>query len=567
MSVEGSVETTTGTEAAERPEPRRAPSIWALAGGKGGAGRSLLAANLGVQLARSGRRVVLVDLDLQGSNLHSYLGYQRLPRTLGDFAAGRVTVLSELACETTTGQLRLIGGMQRSELRDEALVFVRHVTEQFSTLSADTIIVDCGSGRSPATIAAFAESNLGILVTTPEPTALESVYLFAESYLRWCLTRALTGETLARVEAGIREAGHDPARLSFRNFMTRIAPIDAGAREAVAEVVRKTRLELVLNQVRAPAEEEIAASLGSGFRKCFGLPLRTAGIVEHDLSVLQASSKRRSLSQQYPNAAATRAIGQTALRLSSASETPRREPEEEWVDLEAIDHYRVLEVAPKASPKEVQSAYQMLKKTFDPETTHLAPVLEAQGLREMLARIEAAYRTLIFLESRATYDQQMRVYGMVEAADGDAAHATAAGAPPEAAPGAAPSDPESGPPEYDGAPPLPDPLSSAPSGEATPGSDDPGPRRVPSTGAQLRHAREARGLSLEAIAGETKVRPSHLKAIERERFADLPAPVFIRGFLREYSRCLGLPPDDVIRLYMLRYEDWRASGRLPGDPI
>jgi cytoskeletal protein RodZ len=61
------------------------------------------------------------------------------------------------------------------------------------------------------------------------------------------------------------------------------------------------------------------------------------------------------------------------------------------------------------------------------------------------------------------------------------------------------------------------------------------------------------------------VRPSHLDAIEKERFADLPAPVFIRGFLREYSRCLGLPVDEVTRLYMQRYQDWRESGRHPGD--
>jgi len=111
---------------ARRPAPPRtaetAPSrqsIWALAGGKGGVGRSLLAANLGVQVARSGRRVVLVDLDLQGSNLQTYLGFQRLPVSLGDLASGRVPLLSELACETPTVNLRLVGGLQKGDLRDE----------------------------------------------------------------------------------------------------------------------------------------------------------------------------------------------------------------------------------------------------------------------------------------------------------------------------------------------------------------------------------------------------------------------------------------------------------------
>ena len=92
-------------------------------------------------------------------------------------------------------------------------------------------------------------------------------------------------------------------------------------------------------------------------------------------------------------------------------------------------------------------------------------------------------------------------------------------------------------------------------------------RPIPATGAQLREVRIGLGLTLDAIVEETKVRSAHLDAIEQERFGELPAPVFVRGFLREYSRCLGLPYDEVTRLYMLRYEDWRASGRLPGDPI
>ena len=205
----GSAQSTGGTAASTRPpEAREArQSIWGLAGGKGGVGRSLLAANLGIQLARAGRRVVLIDLDLQGSALQTYLGYQRLPRSLADLASGKVAVLSELACETPTAHLRVIGGLQRGELRDDPVAFVRQVAEQFSTLSADHVIVDCGSGRWPATVASFAEATVGILVTTPEPAAIEAAYLFTESYLRWCLVRALTGERMAAIQSRLRETG------------------------------------------------------------------------------------------------------------------------------------------------------------------------------------------------------------------------------------------------------------------------------------------------------------------------------------------------------------------------
>ena len=579
------------------------PSIWALAGGKGGVGRSLLAANLGVQAARSGRRVVLVDLDLQGSNLQTYLGFQRLPVTLTDFAAGRAALLSELACETPTAHLRLVGGLQKAELRDDPVAFVRQVAEQFGSLSADHVIVDCGSGRAPATIAAFAEASVGILVSTPEPAAIESIYLFTEAHLRWCLVRALTGEAMSAIEAKLRAAGTDPARVPFRTFMTRLGAIDAAARDEVARVVRRTRLELILNQVRGEADEEAAAALASGFRKCFGLHLHTAGIVEHDLSVLQSVQKRRSLSQQYPNAVATKGVARAATRLMAAA-SGGRDHDVEWEDLESIDHYRVLELVPKASPKEVQSAYQLLKKTYDPETTYLAPVIEAPGLRELQARIEAAYRALIFLESRATYDRQMLERGTLSVDQVRGLHASpaapsetiAAGPPAGAAPATETTGGIEAPDPGSATAPGPDqasalrpgaPADATTDGLAAPATADPGPvapppgggsgmegeppagvaRPVPEGGADLRQERERLQMTLEGIAEKTKIRPSHLQAIEEERFGDLPAAVFVRGFLREYARCLGLPSEEVSRFYMRRYKDWHESRRQPpGTP-
>lgn len=603
-----------------KPAPREArQSIWAVAGGKGGVGRSLLAANLGIQLARAGRRVVLVDLDLQGSNLHTYLGYQRLPRALADFASGKVALLSELACETPTTHLRIIGGLQRCDLRDDPVAFVRQVAEQFSTLSADHVIVDCGSGRWPATVATFAEATVGILVTTPDPAAIESVYLFAESYLRWCLVRALTGETMGTIQDLMKEAGVDPERMSFRQFMTRLGGIDSAARDAIAALIRRTRLELLLNQVRGDADEDAAACLASGFRKLFGIPLATGGIIEYDLSILQAVQKRRPLSQQYPNAASTKEIARASARLLSVGVAPPRDADEEWEDLDALDHYRVLEVVPKASPKEVQSAYQLLKRTYDPDTTCLSPLMDAPGLRDLQGRIEAAYRTLIFLESRSDYDRQLLGSGALRddqvrglhapvtlggpaaaAAPGDAApadHPPGAPAPgpqgaslelaggqaaPAPTPAMPPSIPE--PPEDAAAAPaasLPPPSPDSPATESAallsetadsvpPAQSEPDAgserRPTPESGADLRDERQRLHLAIEAIAEKTKIRRAYLQAIEEERFSDLPAAVFVRGFLREYARCLGLPGEDVARNYMKRYRDWQESKGQPSGP-
>lgn len=72
-----------------------------------------------------------------------------------------------------------------------------------------------------------------------------------------------------------------------------------------------------------------------------------------------------------------------------------------------------------------------------------------------------------------------------------------------------------------------------------------------SLGTWLRTQREARGVSIRDIAEATKISQRYLEALERDRFDALPAEVFVRGFLREYARIVGLDPDEVVNVYLL----------------
>jgi len=68
-------------------------------------------------------------------------------------------------------------------------------------------------------------------------------------------------------------------------------------------------------------------------------------------------------------------------------------------------------------------------------------------------------------------------------------------------------------------------------------------------GTRLREARAQRGLSLEDVAMATKVPKASLANLEIGRYDLLPAPVFIRGFIRSYARAVGLDPNPVVRAY------------------
>jgi cytoskeletal protein RodZ len=84
-----------------------------------------------------------------------------------------------------------------------------------------------------------------------------------------------------------------------------------------------------------------------------------------------------------------------------------------------------------------------------------------------------------------------------------------------------------------------------------PGSDT----ETVSFGTWLRRQRELREISLREIADVTKISIRYLEALEQDRFDVLPAPVFAKGFLREYARYVGLDADEVVNSYLTGQEE------------
>lgn len=86
-----------------------------------------------------------------------------------------------------------------------------------------------------------------------------------------------------------------------------------------------------------------------------------------------------------------------------------------------------------------------------------------------------------------------------------------------------------------------------------------------SLGGHLRALRETKGSSLEDMARSTRVGIRHLEALEEERLADLPSPVFVRGFIRAYCGFLREAPEDALAHYEALAGE-RAAARAASAP-
>jgi len=154
--------------------------IISVASGKGGVGKSMVVSNLGLLLARKGQRVILVDMDIGGANLHILFGMFHPPSTLTDFFSNRSTHLDDVAHPVATplplklipgtGETLITANLQHAKKKR----LIRHLKK----LDADIILVDVGAGTSFHTLDFFLLADYFLAVATPDPTSVLDLYRF-----------------------------------------------------------------------------------------------------------------------------------------------------------------------------------------------------------------------------------------------------------------------------------------------------------------------------------------------------------------------------------------------------
>jgi flagellar biosynthesis protein FlhG len=300
------------------PSPGRkakARRIVAVGGGKGGIGKSLLAANLGIALARRGARVVLVDVDLGGANLHTCLGIPQPRVTLSDFIDRRVDRLEQVLVPTGVEGLAFVSGaMDGLEAANphhtQKVKLLRHLR----AFDADYVVLDLGAGTSFNVLDFFLLADIGVVVLLPEPTSIENAYRFIKAAF------------FRRLQAAPEDG--------FAELMGRVlAPRDGSPGRSPWQLVsdlrltnpeKATRLEalltgfhpwLVVNQARSRADFDVGPTVAAAWRKFFGLELGYLGAVGHDEAVWQAVRARKSLLGTFPTSTAATGVLRVAENL------------------------------------------------------------------------------------------------------------------------------------------------------------------------------------------------------------------------------------------------------------
>jgi flagellar biosynthesis protein FlhG len=431
-----------------------APRLLAVGGGKGGVGKSVVTANLAAAMAGSGRRCAVIDADLGGANLHTLLGVSRPRYSLSHLLTGEVASLGDLMVQTSVPNLWLVSGNQALlEMANPTPRQKEMLLRQIRGLDVDDVVLDLGAGSAFNVLDFFLLARRGLVVTTPELTAIEN----AEHFIRAAFYRSLR-EVARRpdVAAAIRRLRDNgtPRRVrSAPELIALVRAIDPPAAKPLEDRAQAFAPMLVVNQLRTPEHRSVGPQMVASCRERLGVAIELAATIEADANVAEAVARRQVAVQAFPMSRFSQRIEALAQRLR------RGVPEE---PLEGDD------ARGRAWPCEAS-----------------APVTRSAGV-----------------EKRAS---------------------------------------------------------------AAPGDTEARRRRLPpidrnQPGAYLCRCREALGLSLADLTERTRIRI--LDHIEHERFDELPPEPYLKGYLLEYARELGVPDiAELVRCYLAR-----APGRAAPAP-
>jgi flagellar biosynthesis protein FlhG len=292
------------SEDAAEKGPRR---VIAIGGGKGGVGKTVLTSSLGVGLASLGKDVVMVDADLGGANLHTVMGILEPKYTFFDFYTLVVEDIKDIILPTPVERLRLISGAcgtlgLANPKYQQKLRFIR----QLRSIDTDFILLDLGAGSSYNVIDFFLTADEGIVVTNPEPMAIQECF----NFIKICLMRRLqlafrnNERVMAILES---EELNRPGRIHIpmTEVLKKVRESDGSAAGLMEEVLEAHRPRLILNMVMEKDDIKEGIAIQAAAAELLSIDIEYLGYITYDQNVRQAVRELKPFLLQNPNSPAS----------------------------------------------------------------------------------------------------------------------------------------------------------------------------------------------------------------------------------------------------------------------
>lgn len=298
-------------------------TIIPVASGKGGVGKSVVAANLAIALSKMGHSTVAVDLDLGGSNLYTCLGMPNKFPGVGDFLKSKKR-LNDFIVPTSFQNLKFLPGDARTPFMAN-ISYKQRVTlfKAIRNIEADYVIVDLSAGTMFNMLNFFGLSYNGMIVTSFETSSVMNFMMFLRNFM----FRVISGlvhknkKALLRMVIAFHES-MDSKPTTVETLFKKIAEIDPDLSLDVQTVCKNYRPRIVFNMGDHPDELNILKKLDSSIKNGLSLNADYFGFLFNDDTVRKAAKKRKILLENYPESLAATGIENIAKRVTKIWDGP-----------------------------------------------------------------------------------------------------------------------------------------------------------------------------------------------------------------------------------------------------
>jgi flagellar biosynthesis protein FlhG len=293
-------------------------TIIPVAAGKGGVGKTFLSANLGIALGELGKRTIVIDLDLGGSNLYSFLGIANRYPGIGDFLKARTGELHDLKIKTDFPNLSYIPGDGKTPfLANIAYAQKVKLLSRIQRLEADFVILDLGAGSSFNTLDYFGVTDWGLVVITPEYPSVMGMLVFLKNHLFRIIKRRLASNH--HVQNVLRETFNRPIDdqvPSITELQRVIAAADPEAGRQALEVYKQCRPRVIFNRGSQPSDSQMAANISRSFNDILSIQCDYFGFIYDDAGAREAISRNKPFLPNYRQSIAANNITRIAQRVA-----------------------------------------------------------------------------------------------------------------------------------------------------------------------------------------------------------------------------------------------------------
>lgn len=271
------------------------PRAISVGGAKGGTGKSCIVANMGIALSLKGKKVVLVDTDIEAPNLHTFVGVNYPRMILDDYITGSVSSVKDIVLSTPIPNLFLISSAQsRYALTGISYQQRQRFFNAVKKLDADVLIFDIAAGSRMRVIDYFSIAPLTVILLEPLPTALENAYGFLKNLLYRHLLRLFYHDR--GTHARIVEVLGDKENQNEQSLDKLLIELDSIAHDKVetfkALFISLQNMYLILNKVRNANQQEVTQRFARVVKRYLMFNVRIGGWLPYEPGMDQSIVRR-----------------------------------------------------------------------------------------------------------------------------------------------------------------------------------------------------------------------------------------------------------------------------------